>query len=176
MIFFPYKKTTIKKFYPKLINRKNLRGTIFSCGRFAIEKWLRLCICWNLITFNIFVNITFTKNQGYIKIILQYVGPFYILISILKNLIDFQRKIMSVYRQRFNIQYQIFKELTFEALYLKFTSLILCYILSITHWKKIWTYYKIVWYSDRFFNRNCSKRVFIIWITILSLIITHNLK
>lgn len=105
--FFPYKKTIIKKFYPKLINRKNLRGTIFSCGRFAIEKWLRLCICWNLITFNIFVNITFTKTlkQGYIKIIciLQYVGPFYILISILKNLIDFQRKIMSVYRQRFNI-------------------------------------------------------------------------
>lgn len=105
--FFPYKKTIIKKFYPKLINRKNLRGTIFSCGRFAIEKWLRLCICWNLITFNIFVNITFTKTlkQGYIKIIciLQYAGPFYILISILKNLIDFQRKIMSVYRQRFNI-------------------------------------------------------------------------
>lgn len=171
MIFFPYKKTTIKKFYPKLINRKNLRGTIFSCGRFAIEKWLRLCICWNLITFNIFVNITFTKNQGYIKIILQYVGPFYILISILKNLIQ------TVYRQRFNIQYQIFKELTFEALYLKFTSLILCFILSITHWKIIWTYYKIVWYSDIFFNRLIfSKRVFIIWITILSLIITHNLK
>lgn len=153
MIFFPYKKTIIKKFYPKLINRKNLRGTIFSCGRFAIEKWLRLCICWNLITFNIFVNITFTKTlkQGYIKIIciLQYVGPFYILI--LKNLIDFQRKIMSVYRQRFNIWYQIFKELTFEALYLKFTSLIHCFILSITHWRIIWTYYKTVWYSDRFY-------------------------